>query len=816
MYLVKYGKEYLHDPRISLFLTDAVVENELNSSSTFSFSLTKKHPLYDTIREHDLENEITVYDGDECIFRGSIVEISKDFQLTADVTCRGELAYLNDSIVLPFSAASTESEETAPIYLGNLFEWLIEKHNEQVDDKRRFVIGLNEGYAITEGEITFSADSYPTTGSYIKDSILETYGGYVTVEHEGDKRIINLLSDFDPVNSQLIDFGVNLLDFTDGVVSDEVATVVIPLGASMKDTEYDYDDGYFLTKDSKPDSSKTYYTHDKYEQAELKNTGTTAAPVYAFNSGVKYFEKVATYKYTRAKTCNPNVTYYYNNKLTEKTHLYYFDYGVQYYERKGNKDKKGAYYKTKDKTPNWDKTYYCYEYSSASDLKHFIQWTDGNKKGSTYYTRTENEFYISTKDSTPVHGKTYYVSKTQVSYSECEKPLSSFDNTKSYFEYDEDNDESSNKLMLDRDALNVSMEDDSNDIDIEDGYFRSDIRIVCRPAVEKYGQIVTTYENTNIKTREELEKYGLIALKSAVSPVRTLEIKAIDLAMIKPDYESIKVGEYIRARSKPHGLDSYFLCDKITYNLNKPDSNTFTLGTTFDTLTGQQNKRINSLNALVNHVYASAAAISDSAKANAVVVGQATEKAEEATSTATEAKDTADEAKEKADKAVLATVDEYVLSENCSDPPEDGWSEDTPEWEDDRFYIWRRTKVTYGDGSIVYSSPAVMTGNSGKDGADAVLLRIDSSRGTVFKNNAVATVLTVRIFYGERIIETKSQLTEAFGSGAYLEWSWLRVNDEAFGVISSTDSRISQNGFCLTITPDDVDVKTTFSCELKA
>ena len=32
---------------------------------------------------------------------------------------------------------------------------------------------------------------------------------------------------------------------------------------------------------------------------------------------------------------------------------------------------------------------------------------------------------------------------------------------------------------------------------------------------------------------------------------------------------------------------------------------------------------------------------------------------------------------------------------------------------------------------------------SGRDGTDAVLVRIDSSRGTVFKNNAVNTILSV-------------------------------------------------------------------------
>lgn len=804
MWHVKYGDKYLHDPRVSVFITDTSLSPEVNSSGEFKFTITKKHSLYETLREYDMDNEITVYDGDDLIFCGTIVEINKDFQLTAEVTCQGEMSYLNKSIIPPFSTLSTEAGETAPDTLAKFFEWLIEKHNSQVDDKRRFVIGRNDGSSIAEGSIYLSSDSYSTTGSVIKDSILENYTSYITIEHEDDKRIVNLLKDFDPVNAQVIDFGSNLLDFTDDVASDDVYTVMIPLGAAMKDTEYTYYDGYYLTPDTSPDSTKQYYNHDTYTQATLKNVGTEDAPVYQFEEGVRYFEKVAKYTYTYAAwdSCNPNVTYYYNNKLREKKNLYYFTYGYQYFEGDGN----GNYWATGDSTPNWDKTYYCYEYSSVSDLQHFSMWEDGDNSGYDYYTRKASEFYIATSDTTPVHGKTYYTSPSSVSYTACDVPLLKFDSLKSYFEYDGHADESNNKLTLNAGQFETKL---------EDGYIKTGDKIIATDVVKKYGLMTTTYENTDITTREDLEKYGLLALKVTVSPIRSLEIKAIDLAMIKPDYESIKIGQYIRARSKPHDLDSYFLCSKIDYDLNNPDNTTFTLGTTFDTLTGQQNKRIKSLNATINTVYEAAAKISDDAKANATIAGQIQETADSAKDAANTAKDTADEAKEKADKAVLATVDEYVLSESPTIAPEDGWSEDTPEWQDDQFYIWRRTKVTYGDGSVVYGNPAVMTGNSGKDGADAALLRIDSSRGTVFKNNAVATVLTVRIFYGERIIDTKSQLTEAFGSGAYLEWSWLRIDDEAFGVISSTDSRITQNGFCLTITPDDVDVKTTFSCELK-
>lgn len=94
------------------------------------------------------------------------------------------------------------------------------------------------------------------------------------------------------------------------------------------------------------------------------------------------------------------------------------------------------------------------------------------------------------------------------------------------------------------------------------------------------------------------------------------------------------------------------------------------------------------------------------------------------------------------------------------------------------------------------------------------LLRIESSRGTVFKNDSIATVLSAVIYHGTSRITDKAGLVAAFGSGAYLQWSWQRINDESYGVISSSDSRIGANGFTFTISPEDVDMKVTFMCEL--
>ena len=104
--------------------------------------------------------------------------------------------------------------------------------------------------------------------------------------------------------------------------------------------------------------------------------------------------------------------------------------------------------------------------------------------------------------------------------------------------------------------------------------------------------------------------------------------------------------------------------------------------------------------------------------------------------------------------------------------------------------------------------------NGDFDGEDATVLRIDSTRGNMFKNNNVSTVLNVTIFSGPDMITTYSALTAKYGSSAYLQWYWQRIGETTFYEILSTDTRLSNNGFSLTLTPSDVDTKVTFMCKL--
>ena len=93
-------------------------------------------------------------------------------------------------------------------------------------------------------------------------------------------------------------------------------------------------------------------------------------------------------------------------------------------------------------------------------------------------------------------------------------------------------------------------------------------------------------------------------------------------------------------------------------------------------------------------------------------------------------------------------------------------------------------------------------------------LRIESSKGTVFKSDQVSTVLSAVIYRGNQRITDMQTLKSVMGDSVYLEWSWQRLNDEQFWVVSADDQRIGNDGFTFTLSPNDVDTKVTFMCTL--
>ena len=172
-----------------------------------------------------------------------------------------------------------------------------------------------------------------------------------------------------------------------------------------------------------------------------------------------------------------------------------------------------------------------------------------------------------------------------------------------------------------------------------------------------------------------------------------------------------------------------------------------------------------------------------------------------------------------ADSTLTDVIEEFYQSDSHAALSGGSWCTTQPAWTDGK-YIWQRTKLVYGDGSTKYTPSATgicITGNTGlkgDKGEDSILLMIESSNGNIFKNTGVATTLTVNVIVGDQRITSYRQLQERFGSEAYLQWSVKRQGEIEFTYLPANDSRISDNGFILTLNPNDVNVKTVFDCSL--
>ena len=94
------------------------------------------------------------------------------------------------------------------------------------------------------------------------------------------------------------------------------------------------------------------------------------------------------------------------------------------------------------------------------------------------------------------------------------------------------------------------------------------------------------------------------------------------------------------------------------------------------------------------------------------------------------------------------------------------------------------------------------------------ILKIESSAGTMVNNNETC-ILSVIIYHGSEIIKTIEKLESIFGSGAYLKWKEWNMNENLWTDITTTDSRIKNGGFELHINSNNIDIASTFKCELR-
>lgn len=225
MYKIKLDGKILYYPGDR---QAAVINPELDLQTGYAGELTLKvpvlNPLYNDI--HNRKSMISVYRDKTEIFYGEVRTREKDRFKNQPIKVTGALSFLADTI-LP----QQEWHDMSPREM--LDAWL-QLHNNQVEDRKKIYIGVvtihdsNDSlYRITDRENTLEA---------IREKLVDRLGGYLRLRHEEDKLYLDWIKiqEYGKYCEQPIQFGENLLDYSETMTADDVITALIPLGAAIE------------------------------------------------------------------------------------------------------------------------------------------------------------------------------------------------------------------------------------------------------------------------------------------------------------------------------------------------------------------------------------------------------------------------------------------------------------------------------------------------------------------------------------------------------------------------------------------------------
>ena len=190
---------------------------EANKAGTFSFTMLPDHPFYDRINLRT--SLIDVYQDWELIFEGVPVSESSDFYNRKTFECEGDLAFLNDTIQRLAVHEGMTPQTLLARYLAT--------HNEQADANKQFQVGV----VTVQGSNIYRYTNYQTTMTEIAEDLIENFGGYLRVRHEGGVRYLDYLAESPRASAQSIRIGKNLIDLSKNLNTLDICTVLIPLGA---------------------------------------------------------------------------------------------------------------------------------------------------------------------------------------------------------------------------------------------------------------------------------------------------------------------------------------------------------------------------------------------------------------------------------------------------------------------------------------------------------------------------------------------------------------------------------------------------------
>lgn len=272
---------YAPNNRSALVLSPKLTR-EVSKGGSLSFTMTRDHEQYESLQK--MSTCITVEQDDKEIWRGRILSHEADWYNRRVIYCEGALSYFNDSAITPFNYEGK---------LAQFLQHLIDAHNQQCGNMimKRFELGTVTA-ALGDLVVHYGdrdsygvGEDYGSTWDIIDKMVLKVYGGYAycTYNPATGNNVLNYCDqsfEADRLVNQTIEYGVNLLDFTEKTDTNSLFTRVYPMGSkhTVEETKWKW---------------KFLWWGEKYTESHEERYGISGTDAATVN---KYLPKGYSYR----------------------------------------------------------------------------------------------------------------------------------------------------------------------------------------------------------------------------------------------------------------------------------------------------------------------------------------------------------------------------------------------------------------------------------------------------------------------------------------------------------------------------------------
>ena len=223
-YYVKLDDKTLYEPLLQsegYVIISPSVKKAKNKAGSFTFKIPPTNPLYGSLKK--LKSIISVYKDDNIFWKGRVLDERKDFNKIKEVTCEGELAFLNDVIIAPYDY----SEKGMTI--NEFFQYVMDLYAKNCSGYRK----IQPGYVYnvdSDTRIYPISKTYENVLSTLSSKLIGVVGGVLVFRYQNGVSYLDYYGHISDVIRQKIEFGKNLINLEEYVDATDVYTYLIPLG----------------------------------------------------------------------------------------------------------------------------------------------------------------------------------------------------------------------------------------------------------------------------------------------------------------------------------------------------------------------------------------------------------------------------------------------------------------------------------------------------------------------------------------------------------------------------------------------------------